>query len=153
MKKMSKFAFALVAMIGLVAGLSFATTTDLTSGSGFPAYSAKDAQLTVTVDFAATPIAASNDVLEVVSVPANTFVKALAWKMTTVSTAGAELNVGDDLSAERYLSAKVTTNTTLNLSAATAWVVYTAANTIDLKGDGAITNGVGTLTVFLTELP
>lgn len=82
----------------------------------------------------------ANDIIELISVPANTFVLNVIAKVTTVEGGTCTFHVGDGATADGYL-ASVNGNTTAHSASFNATTTqtfgvgkyYTAADTIDVK--------------------
>jgi hypothetical protein len=83
---------------------------------------------------------ATNDIFELVSIPAGAFVLSVAAKVTTVEGGTCTFDIGDGATADGYLDG-VDGNTSANVQSFTADTteafgagkLYTAADTIDLK--------------------
>lgn len=104
-----------------------------------------------TVDFS-TATYASNDTVQIVSVPAKATVLAVCYDVTTTNDAAATIDIGDDGSATRYVSS-LDMGTAGPVCGYSAGYSYSAANTIDLHLDAAVTNGVLDVWVLVAEKP
>ncbi len=151
MKKTNKFNALL--MVVLVCGLfAMGATHDLTVGGyalsgtdGGQCYKIKAA----TLDLSVTTIA-SNDVVQVINIPANCIVLSVQHEVVTVATNAVTFDVGDGADPNGYTDGVSTTNAlglaTSGLSAALGGKCYTANDTIDLTFDDA-PGSVGTIDV------
>lgn len=142
MKKAMKFQMA--ALIALLIGLlAFGATIDATvGGAGFPANGAGQCYVvkSATLDLSATAVA-SNDVVQLIPVPANAVVLSVQYDVVTAATNAVTFDLGDDANAAGYVSNISATNAagwvSSGLSATLAGKLYTADNTIDAHFDGA----------------
>ena len=107
------------------------------------------ADLTSGVDFIA------NDVLELISIPANTWVYMVAVTMDTVSDAINDVNIGDGTDTSGYIDAidMTSTGTSTNLITSTYSIataggkIYTSADTIDAEIIGSVAADDGIFTI------
>jgi len=95
--------------------------------------------------------AAQNDVVQVVNIPANTFVLGVVVFVTKASTNAGTVNVGDGVAATRYL-----TGTAINAVSdaagttyATTNFFYTNADTIDIVQSAVLTVTTGVVKVMV----
>lgn len=167
---MKKFLSIIAAVvIGFASAASAATYTNDNIGgtAGFPAHqNTKAFVLEASVDFADINVT-TNDVVQAISIPANTWVQFVNAEVVSASTtnvgANHSITVGDGSDADGWVASlalitagtdassvplrQTLTNTTgiavTTASPAYGWgKVYTAADTIDLTSNGAQTDGV-----------
>jgi len=143
-------------------------STYTVAGSAVQAYPNNYAgpyEVTATLDFTTINSGAGtvqNDIVQLIQVPANTLVMAVAFSVTTASSNMADFDIGDDATTDGYIDGasmatvndgcswvttfnEATPNTTAD--AFSLGKFYTAANTIDLKQNTNATVITGVLKV------
>jgi len=142
MKKTMKMNVLLI-MVVLSGFALFGATIDTTvGGDGFPANAGGERYVlkAVELDLSATTVA-SNDVVQVITIPDNAIVLAVSYEVSTACANGVTIDIGDGADPNGYVNNLSSTNTagwvTSGISATLSGKLYTSADTIDLTFDDA----------------
>lgn len=149
MKKFLKALVVLVAAFCVVLAAKATLTNDVTVGSA--AFSTTSLNKTFVIENTATfttnVAAASNDIIRVLNVPADTVVMFVEYKVLTTNATSVTFDIGDDGSRTRWKSNADANTAGAVLGTATPYL-YTAADTIDVTVDGEVAAGTVRVRAF-----